>query len=122
VSLRTIFETLYAEAEAAGEASRQLAQGARVTVRVRADRRQVILSRQGAPVGLVETDTFIAYGRIPAAAEGVCYLPRAGLYRVAYTWETPPPPLTLFDLPPADEAGTDVRRLLDEGERLPELL
>jgi hypothetical protein len=40
---------------------------------------------------------------------------------VAHTWETPPPALTLFDLPLADESG-HVTQLLATGERLPELL
>lgn len=126
MSLRAIFAEMYAIVEGAtqhlpwAETSRTLGQGARVTVRASGRRRQVILARQGAPVGLVETTTFCAHGRIPDDAAGVCYLPTAsGLYRVSFTWEIPAPPATLFDLPPAADAGY-VRALLAEGAPLPE--
>lgn len=105
MTLRSRFAELYATAELRGEARAQLAGGAALLVRVGGERRQVVISRQGAPVGMVETDTFVAHGNIPAAAAGVCWLPtRAGLYRVSFTWEVPAPPLTLFDLAPAGDA------------------
>ncbi len=55
--LRRVFETLYAEAlaraqpERRGEAHRRLGNGATITVRAQGARRQVLLGRQGAPVG-----------------------------------------------------------------------
>lgn len=142
MSLRRIFEEMYAIVEGAtrhlpwAETSRTLGQGARVTVRASGPRRQVILARQGAPVGLVETDTFIAHGRIPDDAAGVCYPPTpAGLYRVSFTWEIATPLPTLFDLAPAADgdlpqlapaeakvpapAASHVTQLLAEGEALP---
>lgn len=65
MSLRSRFAELYATAELQGEARAQLAGGAALLVRVGGERRQVVISRQGAPVGMVETDTFCAHGQIP---------------------------------------------------------
>lgn len=106
MSLRRLFDRLYAEAEVAGEASATLQGGAAVRVRVAGRRRQVVLSRQGAPVGAVELITFQGCGRIPDAAEGVCWLPRAGLYRVSYTWEEAPARAALFELAPTTTTTT----------------
>jgi hypothetical protein len=118
VTLRRIFEELYATAALQGEASRQLAQGAAILVRVDGQRRQVVLSRQGVPLGTIEIITFQAHGGIPDYAVGVSYLPTAsGRYRVAFTWEVVPPLPTLFDLSPTNESH--VTRLLREGEPLP---
>lgn len=58
-------------------------------------RRQLIIGRRDAPPGVLELETFIAYGQVPVSAVGVCYLPTsAGWYYVAYTWET-----TYLELP-----------------------
>jgi hypothetical protein len=135
MSLRSRFAELYATAELQGEASAELAGGAALTVTIRGGRRQVVISRTMVPVGLVETDTFMAHGHIPDDAVGVCWFwnKRHG-YRVSFTWEITPPPASLFDLAPAADvvspqlasgeakapASSHVTQLLVEGERLPE--
>lgn len=97
MSLRARFTQLYATAELQGSAVAELEGGAALRVRVAGGRRQVVISRQGAPVGLVETTTFCAHGQIPDDAEGVCWLPTVlDTYRVSFTWEVAPPPAGLF--------------------------
>lgn len=103
MTLRRVFDDLYAAAALQGEASRQLAGGAALRVRVEGRRRQVILSQTGAPLGLVELTTFEAHGRIPEDATAVCWLPSpGGVWRVSYSWETPEVPATLWTLPEAE--------------------
>jgi hypothetical protein len=99
MSLRRIFEELYTATDGGTsetrEARRTLEHGATILVRRRGRERQVVLGRPGAPVGLVELDTFRVHGAIPDHAEGTCYLPTAsGWYYVAYRWADAP---SLFD-------------------------
>jgi hypothetical protein len=96
MSLRTLLARMEGESAAHGEASATLAGGA--TLRLRADglRRQLVIGRVGAPVGLVETQTFLAHGDIPPNACAWCALPTAGAYRLVVEWERPP--ATLWDL------------------------
>lgn len=101
MSLTTIFRELYASAATGRSAYKALGQGA--TIRVRADgrRRQVILGRRGASIGLGEDATFRRDGRIPAEAVGVCWFATAsGEWLVSYTWEERTLTLPLEDLPP----------------------
>ncbi len=93
--LRRVFETLYAEALARaaddrrGEASRRLGNGATVAVRAQGVRRQVLLGRQGAPVGEAEVVTFRRDGGVPGDAERRDYAAGRWHY-VALTWEEGP--------------------------------
>lgn len=96
MSLRRIFEECYAEAEKRatperfGDAYRRLAKGAEIRVRSQGRRRQVVLSRQGAPVGDVEEVIFRRDGGIPPEAERRAYATVSGWHYVALTWEAPP--------------------------------
>ena len=96
MSLPRLFTELYAAAVTTGRpAFRRLRQGATVKVRVDGRRRQVILGRQGAPVGEAEEATFRRDGRVPDDAARVAYDPTPDRWHyVAYTWEEPP---GLFD-------------------------
>jgi hypothetical protein len=94
MSLRSIFSERYAAAaalqtaEKPGEAFASLRQGATIRVRVHGRRRQVILGRQGAPVGEGEIATFRRDGRIPAEATREDYPPTTlRWFFVALTWE-----------------------------------
>lgn len=93
MSLRSIFEELYATAAARasdarpGEAFRQLGKGAAIRVRVLGRRRQVILSRKGAPVGEPEILTFRRDGAVPEYATRQDYPGQQGMHYVALTWE-----------------------------------
>jgi hypothetical protein len=96
MSLRSTFDRLYKEAGARqtadrpGEAVASLRQGATIRVRVHDRRRQVILGRQGAPVGEGEVATFRRDGRVPAEATREDYAPTATRwFFVALRWETP---------------------------------
>ena len=107
MSLRQIFQELYAAAELRaigsqrGEAARELAGGASITVRQQERRRQVILSRQGAPVSLVEEATFCRDGQIPPDAARAEHQ-RGGLCRVSFTWELPAATQQPFAFPEAE--------------------
>lgn len=100
MSLPKIFTELYAEAAAReapghhGEAVKQLGRGARVAVRVRGRRRQVLLGRAGVFVSEDEVTTFRRDGRVPETAERTDYTTAGNWFTVALTWEEPP---GLFD-------------------------
>jgi hypothetical protein len=101
MTLRTIFEELYANAairataERPGESFRQLGKGAAILVRAQGRKRQVILSRRGAPVGEAEIATFRRDGQIPEHAARVDYPATRRMHFTALTWEEAQ--LDLFD-------------------------
>ena len=87
MSLRTLLARLATEAELSGERSAQLHGGAELRYRVRGSRRQLIISRTCAPVGVTELATFLAHGGVPPDATAWCALPVAGRWRVVVEWE-----------------------------------
>jgi hypothetical protein len=105
MTLRSTFTRLYAEAaarqrdDAPGESYAALRHGADIKVRVQGRRRQIILGRQGAPVGEGEIVTFRRDGSIPPEATRADYQARRWHY-VALSWEAAP---SLFEGMPEAE-------------------
>jgi hypothetical protein len=108
-SLPKLLADLLAQADLVGETGeKRLEKGAVLKARSkvvdveggRQRRRQLIIGRQGVPVGVDETVTFVRDARIPPHAEGVCYFPTPhGWYFVVFTWSAVAIALPIEELP-----------------------
>jgi hypothetical protein len=105
MSLLSTIAALYAEAAARqrpgvpGKAYKALKGGASIAALVLGQRRQLILGRQGAPVGETEITTFRRDGNVPESATRRDYRTAKGWHYVALSWDAPP---TLWQMPEAE--------------------